>query len=200
MRRGVLPVLLATCLLAAGAAPVSAEPVPHRFPITGCQTKYGRAHHGYPASDIFARKGCAVVSVTNGTVHEVARRDRWNPRINDGATRGGRFVSVIGDDGVRYYYSHLSAVARGIEPGRAVRAGQRLGSVGTSGSARGTDPHLHFGLSWPTRQGIWWVRRGQVAPAPYLDAWKEGRDTSPAPAVRTMRDRRGEVPRCSAEC
>ena len=149
---------------------------------------------------MYARKGCAVVSVTSGTVDEVSRKDRWSPRANDGATRGGLSISVIGDDGVRYYYSHLSSIAKAIEPGQRVRSGQRIGSVGKTGSARGTSPHLHFGLSWPTKKGVWWVRRGVLAPAPYLDAWRNGRNKSPAPAIRKLREKRGDVPECPAEC
>lgn len=193
-------VLLLTGLLVIGSTPVAAESVPHRFPIAGCRADYSRTHHGYPASDVFARAGCAVVSVTPGSVDEVSRKDRWSARGNDGATRGGLSVSIIGDDGVRYYYSHLSAVAKSVAPGERVRAGERIGSVGTSGSARGTAPHLHFGLSWPTKKGAWWVRRGTLKPAPYLDAWREGRNQSPAPAIRKLREKRGEVPKCTAEC
>lgn len=170
------------------------------FPVEGCKAGYGRTHHDYPASDIFAAKGCAVVSVTAGVVDEVTRRDRWSPKENDGATRGGLSVSVIGEDGVRYYYSHLSKLAADIAPGVTVDAGERLGKVGRTGSARGTSPHLHFGLSWPTEPGAWWIRRGMLAPAPYLDDWRDGRDRSPAEAIRALREERGELPRCRAAC
>lgn len=193
-------ILLAGLLATTPTASVTDDAPEYRFPISGCRAEYSHTHHGYPATDIFARKGCAVVSVTDGVVDELSRRDRWSPRRNAGATRGGKFVSIVGADGVRYYYSHLRSVAGAVEPGATVRAGQRIGTVGRSGSARGTSPHLHFGLSWPTRDGVWWVRRGQVPPAPYLDAWRDGRDRSPAPAVRKLREKHGEVPRCAAEC
>lgn len=139
------------------------------------------------------------VAVVNGRVDEVSRIDRWNIRTDRGADRGGLFVSVIGDDGARYYGSHLRSVATGIVPGRRVRRGDRLGTVGNTGSARGIQPHLHFGISWPTRPGVWWVRRGMVQPAPYLDAWRAGRHTSPATAVRRAHGSR-DVPPCTARC
>ncbi|GAA0629165.1 hypothetical protein GCM10009547_35990 [Sporichthya brevicatena] len=183
------------------AAGSVASPSPsYVFPIQDCDASYGRVHHDYPASDVFAREGCPIVSVTDGVVDEVSRRDRWNPRRNDGATRGGLSVSIIGDDGVRYYYSHLSVINRRIEPGERVTAGRRLGQVGRTGSARGTSPHVHFGLSWPTPHRAWWVRRGMLAPAPYLDAWRDGKDRSPARAIRELRDDRGEIPPCDAAC
>jgi murein DD-endopeptidase MepM/ murein hydrolase activator NlpD len=176
-------------------------PAGYRFPVAGCQARYGRSHHDYPAADIFANRGCAFVAPIAGRVDEVTRTDTWSPASNRGADRGGRSVSLVGVDGVRYYGSHLETVAPGIVPGRSVRAGQPLGRIGNSGSARVTAPHLHFGISWPTRPGIWWVRRGMVPPAGYLDAWRAGDDLSPAGAVRAARAEAGrEVPACQAYC
>jgi peptidoglycan LD-endopeptidase LytH len=134
-------------------------------------------------------------------VDEVSRVDRWRAQSSPGADRGGLSVSIVGADGVRYYGSHLSAIAPGITPGVRARAGRLLGRVGDTGSARGTDPHLHFGLSWPTPPGVWWVRRGMVWPWRYLDAWRAGRSLSPAGAVRAARAAAGSaVPPCRAAC
>src|SRR5918994_1725942 len=145
-------------------------PVRYRFPVTGCQARYGTSHHDSPASD-------------------------------RGADRGGRSVSLVGVDGVRYYGSHLEAVAPGIAPGVRVRAGQPLGRIGNSGAGRITPVHLHFGISWPTRPGIWWVRRGMVPPQRYLDSWRDGGNLSPVRAVRAARAEAGaEVPECRARC
>ena len=178
-----------------------AAPGGYRFPVAGCRARYGRSHHDYPAADMFANRGCAFVAPIAGRVDEVTRTDTWSPASNRGADRGGRSVSLVGVDGVRYYGSHLEAVAPGIVPGLRVRAGQPLGRIGNSGSARVTAPHLHFGISWPTRPGIWWVRRGMVPPAGYLDAWRAGDDLSPAGAVRAARAEAGrEVPACQAYC
>lgn len=179
----------------------TAAPLAYVFPVAGCAATYGRAHHDYPATDVFARAGCAFVSPVRGRVDEVTYTDRWSSRTNRGEDRGGLSVSVVGDDGVRYYGSHLARVAPGIRPGVRVEAGTRLGDVGTTGSARGTSPHLHLGLSWPTRPGVWWVRRGVVAPARYLDAWRAGRDLSPAAEVREARRKAGtDVPPCEGYC
>jgi peptidoglycan LD-endopeptidase LytH len=180
---------------------VGAAPVHYRFPVTGCRVSYGRSHHDYPATDIFAARGCAVVAPVDGRVDEVSRTDRWSPASNLGADRGGRSVSIVGVDGVRYYGSHLEAVAAGIAPGVRVRAGRLLGRVGNSGSARVTAVHLHFAISWPTRPGVWWIRRGMVYPWRYLDSWRAGGDLSPARAVRAARVAAGrEVPPCQALC
>ncbi|MGB9376324.1 MAG: peptidoglycan DD-metalloendopeptidase family protein [Mycobacteriales bacterium] len=170
------------------------------FPIQHCSVSYGRTHHDYPATDIFAARGCVVVAPTGGRVDEVSTVDRWNPSTNQGADRGGLSVSIVGDDGVRYYESHLSAITSGVRPGRRVSAGESLGRVGNSGSARGIATHVHFGISWPTPPGLWWVRRGEVYPWPYLDAWRAGRSSSPAAAVRAERARQGTTPSCHVYC
>ena len=94
---------------------------------------------------------------------------------------------MVGVDGVRSYGSHLEVVAAGIAPGARVRAGRLLGRVGNSGSARGTGVHLHFGVSWPTRPGVGWVRRGMVSPWRYLDSWRAGGSLSPGPGRRWRR-------------
>ena len=187
---------------ASAPAPVPARPATARyvFPIAGCPVSYGRSHHDYPATDIFAAAGCSVVAPVAGRVDEVSYVDRWNPTTNLGADRGGISVAVVGVDGVRYYGSHLSSVAAGVRPGLLVHAGQLLGRVGSTGSARGLAPHLHLGISWPTPAGIWWVRRGEVYPWPYLDSWRTGGSLSPARAVNALRARLGVVPPCSSYC
>lgn len=170
------------------------------FPVRGCRTTYARTHHDYPAADIFGDGDCRFVAPLDGRIEHVARVDRWDPTTNEGATRGGLSVALVGVDGVRYYGSHLADVLPGIREGRRVEAGQPLGKLGESGSARGTGTHLHFGISWPTSQGKWWIRRGTVAPQPYLDAWRAGRDRAPAPEVARVRRASGEDTRCARYC
>jgi murein DD-endopeptidase MepM/ murein hydrolase activator NlpD len=179
----------------------AAAPARYRFPVAGCRAQYGNSHHDYPAADMFTGRGCAFVAPVAGRVDEVTRTDTWSQATDKGADRGGRSVSLVGVDGVRYYGSHLEAIAAGIAPGTRVRAGQVLGRIGNSGSARVTPVHLHFGISWPTRPGIWWVRRGMIPPARYLDAWRAGKRLSPVRAVRAARAEAGrEVPACQARC
>ncbi|MDF2743289.1 MAG: peptidase, partial [Actinomycetia bacterium] len=197
------PAPTTTAPTATTAAPTTraAAPVRYRFPVAGCRAQYGNSHHDYPAADMFTGRGCAFVAPVAGRVDEVTRADTWSQATDKGADRGGRSVSLVGVDGVRYYGSHLGTIAAGIAPGTSVRAGQVLGRIGNSGSARVTAVHLHFGISWPTRPGIWWVRRGMVPPARYLDAWRAGESLSPVRAVRAARAEAGrEVPACQARC
>jgi len=91
----------------------------------------GRSHEGI---DIFAPRGTAVVSSTEGMVLRI------------GTNRlGGQVVWVLGPGGQRHYYAHLDRYAA-IDNGQRVRAGTVLGYVGTSGNAAGTPPHLHYGI------------------------------------------------------
>jgi hypothetical protein len=165
------------------------------FPIIGCVVHYAHSHHNYPATDILTKVGCKFVAPTAGIVDEVSRVDKFSWKTDLGSQRGGLSVSIVGTDGVRYYGSHLSKVAPGINPGARVKAGQLLGYVGNSGDAKGLASHVHFGISWPTRKGIWWVRRGELYPWRYLDAWKIGKDVSPAKAVAALEKKVGTVPK-----
>ena len=166
-------------LTTAAAAPI------YTFPIAGCTVKYGKYHHDYPATDIDAKKGCAFVAPIAGVIDEVNIVDKWSGKTNLGADRGGLSISLIGDDGNRYYGSHLSKIEANIVPGYKVATGEKLGEIGTSGSARGTKPHLHFGISYPTDKGVWWIRRGvglekgKTSPWKYLQAWQVGKDLKP---------------------
>lgn len=136
------------------------------------------AHHDYPATDLFAPAGSPVVAVTDGVIHEISLVDNWDPTIDDPATRGGVFLSLIGWDGYRYYYSHLDRLVPNVQMGGHLVAGQLIGYVGDSGNARGV-PHLHFGISLPTFAGDWETRRGTILPFPYLQAWKNDEGLSP---------------------
>jgi LysM repeat protein len=86
-----------------------------------------RFHEG---NDIFAEKGSPVRAPVSGTVELIE------------GTVGGLQFNLYGNDGIKYLGSHLDA------PGETgeVSAGDIIGYVGTSGNARGANPHLHFGM------------------------------------------------------
>ena len=183
--------LLTGVFLTGFISPAMAAPI-YTFPVAGCTVTYSKYHHDYPAADIFGKKGCAFVSPIAGVVDEVNTVDKWSGKTNLGADRGGLSISILGDDGLRYYGSHLSKIEANIVPGYKVATGEKLGEIGSTGSARGTKPHLHFGISYPTEKGIWWVRRGvglekgKTSPWKYLQAWQAGKDLKPkltVPAV-----------------
>jgi murein DD-endopeptidase MepM/ murein hydrolase activator NlpD len=118
------------------ALPVPVDGVaPRRLADTwGASRSGGRSHEGI---DIFARRGTPVRSTTRGVV----ARKGWNDL-------GGRIVTVTGPGGQHHYYAHLESWAD-VEPGDWVEPGDLLGTVGDSGNARGTSPHLHYGIYEP---------------------------------------------------
>lgn len=87
----------------------------------------GRRHLGV---DIFAARGAEVVANVGGVI-----------RHSVGAVAGNAYY-LDGDDGNTYYGAHLDTLA---PPGRVER-GAVLGTVGTTGNAKGSTPHLHFEL------------------------------------------------------
>ena len=182
-------------LMTAVVMPISHAAPIYIFPVQGCKYTYAHYHHDYPATDILTHVGCLFVAPTAGVVDEVNRVDRFTWKTDLGADRGGLSISIIGDDGVRYYGSHLSWINPKIVHGYRVAAGEVMARTGDSGDARGTAPHLHFGISWPTPAGIWWVRRGELYPWKFLDQWKVGKDLSPAKSVAALEKKVGQVPK-----
>ena len=140
---------------------------------------YSRQHHDYPASDVFVPGGCGaqIISPVNGTVLESRREDGWVSGTDNPATRGGKSIAILGDDGVRYYLAHLESIADDIEPGVRVEVGHPLGLMGRTGKAGAC--HVHFAISPPCPGKEWAVRRGVIWPWRYLDAWRRGEQLSP---------------------
>jgi murein DD-endopeptidase MepM/ murein hydrolase activator NlpD len=105
----------------------------------------GRLHEG---QDIFARRGTAVRSATEGYVVKIGE-----------SALGGNTIFVLGAGGRSYYYAHLDSYAEQLAVGDYVMPGTVLGYVGTTGNAAGTAPHLHFGV---------YTRGGAIDPLPLL--------------------------------
>lgn len=91
-----------------------------------------RIHQG---QDIFAPRGTPVHSATDGYVWRIGENNL-----------GGNTVWVIGAGGRVYYYAHLDRYAEDLSVGDEVTTETVIGYVGTSGNAKGTPPHLHFGV------------------------------------------------------
>lgn len=138
-----------------------APPSCYLVPVSGIRARDLRSTFGAPRSggrkhkgvDIFADRGTAVLSATDGVVWRVGRN-----RL------GGRTVTVLGEGMSFYYYAHLDAWAPGIVQGSHVRAGEPLGAVGNTGNAIHTPTHLHFSVTRLSPLG----RRHSVDPVPVL--------------------------------
>lgn len=165
------------------------------YPIpTHVNSGYQGTHSGYAATDIFAACGTPVVSPVHGTVHDLRRSDPWDPDTDDPFTRGGKFVSILGDDGVRYYMAHFERIVDDLIIGSKVVPGQSLGDMGTTG--RSSACHLHFAISPLCPNDEWWVRRGVIWPYTYFDSWRNGDQRSPQDEVNAWATNNPD--RCSA--
>jgi murein DD-endopeptidase MepM/ murein hydrolase activator NlpD len=91
----------------------------------GAPRSGGRRHEGV---DMLAPMGTPIFAVVSGTVRFSQNR------------LGGNAVSLVGDNGNRYYYAHLS---RYEGSSRRVTQGELIGYNGDTGNATGV-PHLHF--------------------------------------------------------
>lgn len=117
--------------------PPAANSLPNPLPEQGLADTWGaarsqgRTHEGI---DIFAPRGTPIQSTTQGIVSKVGNNNL-----------GGRVVVVVGPGGAGHYYAHLEDYAD-ISPNDWVNAGDIIGYVGDSGNAKGTPPHLHYGI------------------------------------------------------
>jgi peptidoglycan LD-endopeptidase LytH len=92
------------------------------FPRSG-----GRRHKG---TDLMAAYGEPMYAVTSGVA-----------RISH-SSLGGNSIWLSGDNGIAFYYAHLSDFSIG--SGTRVSQGQTIGFNGSSGNAAAGAPHLHF--------------------------------------------------------
>lgn len=111
----------------------------------GAARSGGRSHRGI---DIFAPRGREIVSTTGGIVVTVGQN-----------SLGGKVVRVLGPGGQWHYYAHLERFGK-VRKGQIIQPGTVVGYVGDSGNARGTQPHLHY--------GIYDFRGGAINPFPLL--------------------------------
>ncbi len=120
-----------------------------------------RSHEGI---DIMCSIGTPLVSVCDGIVEKMG----W-------LELGGWRIGIRGEDGIYYYYAHLSEYREGLQEGDKVKKGELIGYAGDTGyGPEGTTgqflPHLHFGMY--EREGF--ANRGEraVNPFPFLKAWE----------------------------
>jgi murein DD-endopeptidase MepM/ murein hydrolase activator NlpD len=103
----------------------------------------GRSHE---ALDIPAPRGTRVVAVEDGVVAKLFN-----------SARGGLTVYHFDPSATYcYYYAHLDAYAPGLREGLALRRGDLVGYVGTTGNAPPQTPHLHFAIFRLGTPPRWW--------------------------------------------
>jgi peptidoglycan LD-endopeptidase LytH len=109
----------------------------------GAPRSGGRSHQG---TDVMAPHGARVFAFVNGVVSREST-----------SANGGIQLYLQGDNGVEYFYAHLSGYA--VSTGARVRAGQLIAYNGQTGNAQYTSPHVHFEVH---------MGGGAVNPYPHL--------------------------------
>lgn len=103
----------------------------------------GRVHD---AIDIMAPAGTPVLAVADGHVEKLFTSDL-----------GGLTLYEFNTDGTQaYYYAHLQRYADGLAEQQAIKRGQLLGYVGSTGNASPEAPHLHFAIFVLGPEKQWW--------------------------------------------
>lgn len=119
---------------------------------------WGTSGH-HKGVDIFAKKGTPVLAAIRGIVV-----------FNGVLTKGGNAVLVMGPWFRNHYYAHLDQSQ--VSLFQFVSAGDRIGSVGTTGNAKGKPPHLHYSIGAMIPRfgaGVSGIKRFYYDPTPYLN-------------------------------
>ena len=119
------------------------------FNIASMKGSFYETHGGvmHGAADMLAPRNTPVHAVENGTIAKLFNSKLGGLTIYE-ADPSGRFV---------YYYAHLEKYADNIHDGDAVKKGEVIGYVGTSGNAPPNTPHLHFSVGVGNALKKWWV-------------------------------------------
>ena len=153
----------------AAAVPVSDAEVPVEnqllIPVAGIQANALNdtfddargAERRHEAIDILAPKGTQVFAVADG---KIAKLFNSKP--------GGLTVYQFDtSERFSYYYAHLDGYATDVKEGMALKRGDLVGYVGTSGNADPKTPHLHFVTFALGPEKQWW-KGSPINPYPLL--------------------------------
>jgi murein DD-endopeptidase MepM/ murein hydrolase activator NlpD len=176
--RRLIPALAIAAATALIAAPAFAKPA-YRYPLRGPHNYGDLAVTGFGVKrgdgsihlgqDIIADCGTPILAAHDGVIKSA------------GYSKGYGFYVVVGGKGTRFdfVYGHMKGRSW-VGRRKTVRAGQRLGSVGQTGTDSGVC-HLHFEL-W---KGRWFAGGSRTDPLPHLQAWDKYSggplQTEPAP-------------------
>jgi len=146
-----------TPLLAKGALIIPVQGIEPPALRNTYDEQRGRGSRTHEALDIPAQRGTPVLSATGGRVLKLFD-----------SKAGGKMVYAA-DSSERFIlmYAHLDAYAPGLADGQPLRRGQVIGTVGTTGNAPPSVPHLHFAIARSNDVKVWW-KGAPVNPYPLL--------------------------------
>ena len=156
IRTAALRFAIAACVALSAIALLGANGAPLRrlaIPVEGVRAAdlrntfdEGRNGHRHEAIDIAAPRGTRVLAVDDGRLVKLFT-----------SVPGGLTVYQFDpDERFAYYYAHLDRYADGLREGMALRRGDLIGYVGTTGNAAADAPHLHFAVFRLGPEKQWW--------------------------------------------
>jgi len=163
------PPAAATSALAAAAATPSptqpATPDALLIPVAGVRaaqltdtfndSRDGTRRH--EALDIMAARGTPVLAASDGTVAKLFT-----------SVPGGLTIYEFDPTSTyAYYYAHLDHYAPGLAEGKAIKRGDLIAYVGSTGNASADAPHLHFAIFVLGPEKQWW-KGTAIDPYPLL--------------------------------
>jgi len=142
------------------------SPPRYVFPFSKIPVTYPRDHVDYPAADV---EGCyaRVLAPTAGTVTQTHTRDKWVKEVDSPGTRGGKTVTIEGDDNVRSHF-------------------------GISRICPLAEAYLLQGEIWPQRYLDAWREGKQLSPKREV---AKNANSDPQGCVRSRADTRAASPR-----
>jgi peptidoglycan LD-endopeptidase LytH len=105
-----------------------------------------RAGHPHEAVDMLSPRNTPVHAVDDGRI----------AKLFVSKAGGNTIYQFDRTERLVFYYAHLERYAPGIHEGDAVRRGEVIGFVGTSGNAPPDTPHLHFAVFALGPDKHWW--------------------------------------------
>jgi murein DD-endopeptidase MepM/ murein hydrolase activator NlpD len=162
------PPAAATSALAAAATPSPAQvatPSALLIPVAGVRaaqlsdtfndSRDGTRRH--EALDIMAARGTPVLATSDGTVAKLFT-----------SVPGGLTIYEFDPTSTyAYYYAHLDHYAPGLAEGKAIKRGDVIAYVGSTGNASADAPHLHFAIFVLGPEKQWW-KGTAIDPYPLL--------------------------------
>lgn len=147
--------------------PALLEARPLAMPVEGVRPQAlrdtfadGRTGGPHEALDILAPRGTPVHAVDDGRLVKLFV-----------SVPGGITLYQFDPTGrLAYYYAHLDRYADGLREGMALKRGDVIGYVGSTGNASPNAPHLHFAVFRLGPEQRWW----------------QGTAVNPYPALRRL--------------
>lgn len=93
----------------------------------------GGSSRGHKGVDIMADTGTPSVACVTGEITRAKKEDTGN---------SGRYIIIKDSEGNTYHYMHMDTVS--VNVGDKVNVGDLIGTVGYTGNASASAPHIHF--------------------------------------------------------